>query len=212
MSTRSAICIQKPDGSYAANYCQYDGYYSWNGVRLMEHWHSRQRAALLTSMGDMSGLGKVIGQQHDFDWENKIRERCRYDGTSYEDQTAIINDHPQKREEWCTFYGRDRGDKDSERIGGNFNTYLAMHEWFNESWCQYLYVWQAETWWTPDFETEGHPLIPLMAALAVDNDIPKPIKVGPAPYLCGRSARLMNELPTYVEPPARFGSGRAIVI
>ena len=63
MSTRSIIAATLPDGLIGAVYCHSDGYPSWNGRYLMNYWHSAGRAALLTSLGDMSSLGKVHGQK-----------------------------------------------------------------------------------------------------------------------------------------------------
>jgi hypothetical protein len=64
-------------------YCHWDGYLSYNGRILQEHYDSA-KANRLVSLGSLSSLKEEIGEKHDFD--------------------ALTDS--------CTFYGRDRGDSD----------------------------------------------------------------------------------------------------
>jgi hypothetical protein len=64
-------------------YCHWDGYLSYNGRILQEHYDSA-KANRLVSLGSLSYLKEEIGEKHDFD--------------------ALTDS--------CTFYGRDRGDSD----------------------------------------------------------------------------------------------------
>jgi hypothetical protein len=54
MGTRSRIGLQLADGSILSVYCHYDGYVSFNGVKLVEHFNSYELAAELIDGGDMS--------------------------------------------------------------------------------------------------------------------------------------------------------------
>lgn len=240
MSTRSNIAATMPDGSIRAIYCQSDGYPSWNGRYLMNHWHSAGRAALLTSLGDMSILGKIMGKKHDFDWRSKFHTECNHVreqmGWSYDrhdDAEAVVlaeGGYPQKTEEWCLFYGRDRN-MDPNEWGATVQTVPELVEFFQQA---YLYLWRHETWWMyvgpfaehePDDLHERDPLrmhaewVDLAGVLrrdpAMSNyDPPAQIKPYPAPFLPKRSHRLWEAEAAAVPaaPPTRSAGRRATMI
>lgn len=83
MGTRSYIGRQYSDGSVRAVYCHWDGYPENNGRLLVSHWDDDDKLECLLDEGDLSSLGKHIGEKHDFN-------KCP-DGA-------------------CNFYGRDRGE------------------------------------------------------------------------------------------------------
>lgn len=56
MSTRSLISVQHHDGMVSTVYCHFDGYLSYNGKMLRQHYNSLAAAEDLVSGGDMSGL------------------------------------------------------------------------------------------------------------------------------------------------------------
>ena len=66
MGTRSRIGIQLADDSILSVYCHYDGYPEFNGVKLLEHFNSRDAATELIDGGDMSCLWTNAG------WNNEI--------------------------------------------------------------------------------------------------------------------------------------------
>ena len=86
MSTRSNIGIINADGSVTAIYVHNDGYPSGVGKTLREHYNTEEKVRELLSLGDLSVLGEVIGEKHNFD---------AHDFTT----------------KWCRAYGRDRGEK-----------------------------------------------------------------------------------------------------
>ena len=88
MSTRSAIGVMHGDKCKAI-YCHSDGYLSYNGKVLLANYDS-SKANQLVAMGDMSVLGKTIGEKIDFN------DRMVYEGDNIATQ--------------CRFYGRDRGE------------------------------------------------------------------------------------------------------
>ena len=49
MSTRSYICKENPDGTYTGIYCHSDGYLTYNGAMLLDHYNSRERVEKLIS-------------------------------------------------------------------------------------------------------------------------------------------------------------------
>lgn len=82
MATRSLIGKLNSDGTVTHIYCHWDGYPSHNGFLLQEYWNTPYKVDQLLALGDLSSLGKEIGEQQDF---NGSRNR-----------------------DWCMAYGRDR--------------------------------------------------------------------------------------------------------
>ena len=82
MATRSLIGKLNSDGTVTHIYCHWDGYPSHNGFLLQEYWDTPYKVDQLLALGDLSSLGKEIGEQQDF---NGSRNR-----------------------DWCMAYGRDR--------------------------------------------------------------------------------------------------------
>ena len=66
MGTRSRIGIQLADESILSVYCHYDGYVSFNGVKLVENFNSRDAATELIDGGDISCLWTNAG------WNNEV--------------------------------------------------------------------------------------------------------------------------------------------
>jgi hypothetical protein len=237
MSTRSIIAATLPNNSIRAVYCHSDGYPSWNGRYLMNYWHSAGRAALVTSLGDMSTLGKVMGKKHDFGWRGKmyseanhVREQCGWSYDRHDEAEAVVlaeGNYPQAVEEWCLFYGRDRG-MDPMEWGTTVQTVPELVEFFEHA---YLYLWRHETWWMyvgPLSEHDADDLherdpqrmsaewVTLAGILRRDPDMsayPAPVPY-PSPCLPKRSQRLWDaELAADPEtPPTRSTGRRATMI
>ncbi len=87
MSTRSRIGLELSDGSILSVYCHWDGYPEHNGEILKNHYTSVEKIKKLMSYGNLSLLGEEIGESNDF--------RNPIDGV-------------------CLFYGRDRGEINTE--------------------------------------------------------------------------------------------------
>lgn len=54
MATRSRIGIELPSGAVLSSYHHWDGYPNWLGMKLKEHYNSRELASKLIDGGDMS--------------------------------------------------------------------------------------------------------------------------------------------------------------
>ena len=65
MATRSRIGLQLADDSILSVYCHWDGYPEFNGVKLLEHFNSYEKAAELIDGGDISSLWTNAG------WDNE---------------------------------------------------------------------------------------------------------------------------------------------
>lgn len=119
MSTRSLICKELPDGQYYGVYCHSDGYLTYNGAMLLDHYSEREKVDELLSFGDMSRLNVKIHpdptRPHSFDYDNQ-------------------------QEDVCVFYGRDRGEKD-------IDARIITLESAIDSWCEYMYIFGKDGVW-----------------------------------------------------------------
>jgi hypothetical protein len=60
MSTRSYICKENEDGTITGSYCHCDGYLTYNGAMLLDHYNTKERVDKLLSFGNMSCLNEII--------------------------------------------------------------------------------------------------------------------------------------------------------
>lgn len=117
MATRSAIAVAYED-RLEGIYCHWDGYLSNNGKILVEH-YGRAAARKLVELGDLSNLGAGLGVKHEF---SKLT--------------------PGE----CTFYGRDRGEPDSEAT--TWATAEEFVEDMESRGCEYFYILGTDDqWW-----------------------------------------------------------------
>jgi hypothetical protein len=127
MSTRSAIGIRYGT-IIKAVYCHWDGYVEHNGAILQEHYNS-VKANKLLSLGDVSSLRPEIGEAHPFS-----RSECNLNTEEWEEMYGNM----------CTFYGRDRGESNTE-----FTTHNSIEE-FREEYrsrvCEYFYLLEGDRW------------------------------------------------------------------
>lgn len=120
MSTRSYIAIDQHNGKYLTIYCHYDGYLSYVGAVLQKYYTDPVRVFRLVNSGDMSRLAPRICPAED---------------------SAHCFEHPDK--DVCVFYGRDRGEQETEP------RYLKHEELFDpHSWIEYIYIFdpKSRTW------------------------------------------------------------------
>lgn len=121
MATRSSIAMLYKDGTVGAHYCHSDGYLSYNGKMLYEHYKNVDKVKELIALGDMSSLNIEVsapkGVKH-----------------SYDDSCDNV----------CVFYGRDRGEPNVETqryeslekylVDGNFEEYDYVFKEKNGQW------------------------------------------------------------------------------
>jgi hypothetical protein len=156
MGTRSRIGVMHGDKCKSV-YCHWDGYLSHNGAILQEHYDSA-KANHLVALGDLSSLGKNIGEQHPFS-KFDVKE----DNPDFEKLMAL---HQQAEAEgWTTFYGRDRGEEGTEfAVDHTFDQFL---ERVDNCGAEYYYIMQDGVWYCgcPD---KGSRLVLLSEALAAE--------------------------------------------
>ena len=152
MGTRSRIGVMHGDNVKSV-YCHWDGYLEHNGAILQEHYDS-VKANQLVALGDLSSLGTQIGEKHPF--------------SPHFDEGSKVAYEAAKEAGYCTFYGRDRGEKGTEwKTHTNFVDFFAEVE---GSWCEWYYVMRDGVWYVGNChktdEQFYQKLVPLTEALA----------------------------------------------
>ena len=98
MATRSYIGIRNLDASVDYIYCHFDGYPEYNGKILTEHYSNINRVNELLNLGDLSVLGKFIGEKNNFN--DRVRDTC-------------------------LAYGRDRGETNVDKKNGDYGKLIT---------------------------------------------------------------------------------------
>jgi len=117
MATRSGIGIEHDDGTVVGVYCHWDGYPEGAGKILDEHYRDPAKLAALVELGSISSLGPEIGERHPFE---------------------------ERREDWTTFYGRDRREPGTEPK--TFVDREAFRDSLSRSGAEFLYLFTAGGW------------------------------------------------------------------
>jgi hypothetical protein len=98
MATRSYIGVRNTDASVDYIYCHFDGYPEHNGAILTEYYSNINRVNELLNLGDLSVLGKFIGEKQDFD------------------KRVVGN---------CLAYGRDRGESNVSKKNTGYDKLIT---------------------------------------------------------------------------------------
>lgn len=121
MSTRSFIAKQIGDDEYLTIYCHSDGYLSYNGAMLIDHYNTEEKVDELLKLGDLSCLCQKLNpdptKPHSFDY-----------GERQKDVTVA--------------YGRDRGETNIEA-----RTYSMEKLDDPQNWTEYVYIFNKDNGW-----------------------------------------------------------------
>jgi hypothetical protein len=98
MATRSYIGVRNLDSSVDYIYCHFDGYPEHNGAILTEHYSNINRVNELLNLGDLSVLGKFIGEKMDFN---------------------------KRVQDTCLAYGRDRGESNVSKKNSGYDELIT---------------------------------------------------------------------------------------
>ena len=109
MATRSTIALEFADGTIGQVYCHWDGYLAHNGKMLQEYYSNPFIVRDLIDLGSLSSLRPQIGTKHPF---------SMFEANMTQDEYANLY------RDMCTFYGRDRGEGQSDA------TYFKDYEHF----------------------------------------------------------------------------------
>lgn len=158
MSTRSDIIVELNNGKWHRIYCHSDGYLSHNGRILFDHYTDQKHVEELVALGDLSSLGKEIGEKHPFDGPAFFLPG----GDSLLPNPAY-EEFKKRYGDWCRAYGRDRGQASCEGTIGD--TIQAV--WPEaDCWTEFTYVWTEGQWFVADPDTGSQALVNLGDALS----------------------------------------------
>jgi hypothetical protein len=151
MGTRSRIGVMHGD-KVKSVYCHWDGYLEHNGQILQEHYNSA-KANNLVALGDLSSLRPELGEKHAF--------------SQFELRAEEVAGYKLLTENWCTFYGRDRGESGSEfKVA---HTFAEFMEQCDNCGAEYYYIMRDGVWYVGDTYGEtalSNQLKPLAEELA----------------------------------------------
>ena len=99
MATRSTIALEFADGTIGQVYCHWDGYLAHNGKMLQEYYSNPFVLRDLIDLGSLSSLRPQIGTKHPF---------SMFEANMTQDEYSNLY------RDMCTFYGRDRGEGQSD--------------------------------------------------------------------------------------------------
>ena len=116
MATRSTIAVKMSDDSIKKVYCHWDGYPSYNGKILKNHYNTQELAEKVVSLGSLSFLDKSMDCPEGHSFDNRV------DGHS-------------------VAYGRDRGEEIEFEIFADKKSYDVC-----KNWEEYNYYWDGEKW------------------------------------------------------------------
>ena len=135
MATRSTIGI-KHGNRIKAIYCHYDGYLGHVGLALHTYYQDSIKVNKLISMGDMSGIGAEIGEEHGFDAQKEYLA----------DGIATV----------CTFYGRDRSEESVEFQ--SFDSEASFIDYYKGTGAEYYYLYDHGVWYVASYGSDFAPL------------------------------------------------------
>lgn len=149
MATRSSIGILNEDGTVTGIYCHWDGYISHNGNLLYQFYRDEAKVRELISLGDISSLGRDIGEKHPFDNPHPyMSEGYKAHAALYEGQTL--------------YYGRDRGEKDVEA-----KTYKDVVTFIADAGQEYNYLYVNGTWFVNQYGATDGKMVPVLDMVEV---------------------------------------------
>ena len=159
MGTRSRIGVMHGEVCKSV-YCHLDGYLEHNGVILQEHYGSA-KANELVSLGDLSSLRANIGEAHAFSYHDLPDDEVE----AYKTLT----------ENMCTFYGRDRGEENTE-----FKSDLTFEAFFERAegcGAEWYYIMRDGAWYVGNTHENDakyyRKLVLLLKALVDEMEVSK---------------------------------------
>lgn len=120
MSTRSLITIKRAADKYECIYCHSDGYLTYNGAMLLDHYNDKEKVEKLLKLGNISILERNLdpdpNMPHSFDYDKR--------------QDGVV-----------VAYGRDRGEKEQE------SQIYNKQQLLDYGWIEYVYIFDEDGKW-----------------------------------------------------------------
>jgi hypothetical protein len=139
MGTHSRIGVMHGD-KVKSIYCHYDGYLEHNGQVLAQYYDSA-KANNLVALGDMSTLRPQIGEKHAF--------------SQFDLPPEEVEAYKELTRDWCTFYGRDRGEVSVWKVANTFEEFLDQADGCG---AEFYYIMKDGVWYVGTTYENTHPL------------------------------------------------------
>jgi len=139
MGTHSRIGIMHGD-KVKSVYCHWDGYLEHNGRILQDHYNST-KTNFLVALGDMSTLRPQIGEKHAF--------------SQFDLPAEEVEAYKELTRDWCTFYGRDRGEVSVWKVANTFEEFLEQADGCG---AEFYYIMKDGVWYVGTTYENTHPL------------------------------------------------------
>ena len=139
MGTHSRIGVMHGD-KVKSVYCHWDGYLEHNG-QVLEQYYDSAKANNLVALGDMSTLRPQIGEKHAF--------------SQFDLPPEEVEAYKELTRDWCTFYGRDRGEVSVWKVANTFEEFLEQADGCG---AEYYYIMKDGVWYCGNTYENTHPL------------------------------------------------------
>jgi len=139
MGTHSRIGVMHGD-KVKSVYCHWDGYLEHNG-QVLEQYYDSAKANNLVALGDMSTLRPQIGEKHAF--------------SQFDLPPEEVEAYKELTRDWCTFYGRDRGEVSVWKVANTFEEFLEQADLCG---AEYYYIMKDGVWYVGTTYENTHPL------------------------------------------------------
>jgi len=139
MGTHSRIGVMHGD-KVKSVYCHWDGYLEHNGQVLAQYYDSA-KANNLVALGDMSTLRPQIGEKHAF--------------SQFDLPPEEVEAYKELTRDWCTFYGRDRGEVSVWKVANTFEEFLDQADGCG---AEFYYIMKDGVWYVGTTYKNTHPL------------------------------------------------------
>ena len=139
MGTHSRIGVMHGD-KVKSVYCHWDGYLEHNG-QVLEQYYDSAKANNLVALGDMSTLRPQIGEKHAF--------------SQFDLPPEEVEAYKELTRDWCTFYGRDRGEVSVWKVANTFEEFLEQAD---DCSAEYYYIMKDGVWYVGTTYENTHPL------------------------------------------------------
>ena len=137
MSTRCMIGKLYENGTVRAVYCHHDGYPSYVGDKLFNHYQDDKKIEKLLALGNMSSLGNIPEHR---EWENSESGQTYCDAYLSEDEKA--DDFASEQDYLDVFRHSDRAYlylwKPSKVSQGRGEWYITTDEWKFDNLSKYI--------------------------------------------------------------------------
>lgn len=140
MSTRARIGIENKDGTITSIYCHHDGYPSYLGKRLVDHYKTEDKIRKLLELGDMSSLGT-----EPVDNPNAWKETNPYTILTGSWDKIFAQLHP---EDMCDTY-KSRGEDCPAVTHKDVKEYQAYSR---DCWGEYTYLFKDGQWYVLEYD------------------------------------------------------------